>query len=114
MVGKGLTVNPPPGLGQRLIITPGSAGLGVPRGTVRNLDRVSREVTKHSSPVEVATEPRGHIAPPSHSTNGNLNSTSSVAPSSANQPAQVSAPHTAPPPAAPRMPPAPVHSSKPH
>ena len=116
MLGKGLTVNPPPGLGQRLTIAPGSAGLGVPRGTVRNLDRVSREVSKNSSPVEVATEPQGRIAPPSHSTNGNLNSTSSGPrpPSSANPPSRVSTPPTMAPPAVPRMPSAPARSSKPH
>ena len=115
MLGRGLTVNPASGLPQRLTITPGSAGLGVPRGTVRNLDRLSREVNKHDRTVEVRTEPRGRIAPPSRSTNESRNSSGSGTrpPSSASPPSQVSTPRMAPPPA--RMPSAPpVRSSKPH
>ncbi|MFY9560381.1 MAG: FecR family protein [Terriglobales bacterium] len=117
MLGKGLTVNPPAGPPQRLTITPGSAGLGVPRGTVRNLDRLAREVNKSERPVEVRTEPSGRIAPRSRSTTGSLNSPASGTrpPSSASPPSQVSTPRMTPPPAPSRMPSAPpARSSKPH
>lgn len=116
MIGKGLTVNPPSGVPQRrLVIAPGSAGLGVPRGTIRNLDRVSREATKNSRPVEIATEPRGRIAPPSRPAGNGLGSSAGARPpSSPYPPSHVSGPR--PPAAAPRMPsaPAPVRSSRPH
>jgi hypothetical protein len=117
MVGRGLTVNPPSGVVQgRLTIAPGSAGLGVPRGTIRNLGRFSREVIKNNRPVEVATEPRGRIAPPSHSSGGNSSSTSSGPhpPSWSNPPSHTSSPRTAAPPPAPRTPSAPPRSSRPH
>ena len=117
MVGRGLTVNPASGLPQRLTITPGSAGLGVPRGTVRNLDRFAREVNKNARPVEVSTEPGGRIAPPSRSTTRSLTSADSGSrpPSSARPPSQVSTPRMTPPSASPRMPSAPpVRSNKPH
>ena len=115
MLGRGLTVNPTSGLTQRLTITPGSAGLGVPRGTVRNLDRVAREVNKHDRAIEVRTEPRGRIAPPSRSTAG-ASSASSRPPSSSRQPSTVSAPRISPPPAPPRMssPAPPARSTRPH
>jgi hypothetical protein len=117
MVGKGLTVNPAGGLPSRVLITPGSAGLGVPRGTVRNLDHVARYITKNNHPIEVAAEPRGRIAPPSRSIGGNLNtgSSSSNSSSSTGQPTRVSTVPMSVPMAAPRMssgPPA--RSSKPH
>ena len=116
MLGRGLTVNPPSGLPQRLTITPGSAGLGVPRGTVRNLDRWSREVNKHDHAVEVRTESRGRIAPPpSRSATGNVNSADAGRrPPSSSPPSQVSTPRVAPPPASPRMPSPPVRGTKPH
>jgi hypothetical protein len=117
MVGRGLTVNPASGLPQRLTITPGSAGLGVPRGTVRNLDRFARDVTKNARPVEVRTEPRGRIAPPSRTTTRSVTSADSGSrpPSSASPPSQVSTPRMTPQPASPRMPSAPpVRSTKPH
>jgi hypothetical protein len=117
MVGRGLTVNPASGLPERLTITPGSAGLGVPRGTVRNLDRFARDVTKNARPVEVRTESRGRIAPPSRSTTRSVTSADSGSrpPSSASPPSQVSTPRMTPPPASPRMPSAPpVRSTKPH
>jgi len=115
MVGRGLSVNPPAGIAQgRLIIAPGSAGLGVPRGTVRNLDRFSREVNKNNRAVEVAAEPQGRIAPPSRSMGGNSNSANSGSrPPSVYPPSQVSTPRTTPPPA-PRMPSAPVRGTRPH
>jgi hypothetical protein len=126
MVGRGLTVNPPPGIAQRtMIISPGSAGLGVPRGTVRNLDRFSREVNKNNHSVEVAADPRGRIAPPTRPMGVSSNSPSSGPrpPSSPYPPSQVSSPRMTtppasprmtPPPASPRMPSSPSHGSKPH
>ena len=116
MVGRGLTVNPASGLPRRLTITPGSAGLGVPRGTVRNLDRFSRDVSKNARPVEVRTESRGRIAPPSRSTTRSLNSANSgPRPPSAIPPSRVSPPRMAPPSASPRTPSAPpVRSTRPH
>lgn len=118
MVGRGLVVNPPAGLPrQRLTITPGSAGLGVPRGTVRNLDRFAREVHKNDRPVEVRTERRGRIAPPpSGSTSGISNSASSWTrpPSSTSPPSRVSTPRMTPPSSAPRMPSPPSRGTKPH
>jgi hypothetical protein len=55
MVGQGLTANPaaPP---QRVTINPVSAGLGVPRGSIRHLDHVAREVEKNSRAVVVPNE----------------------------------------------------------
>jgi hypothetical protein len=116
MVGRGLTVNPASGLPQRLTITPGSAGLGVPRGTVRNLDRFSRDVSKNARPVEVRTESRGRIAPPSRSTTRSLTSADSgPCPPSAIPPSRVSTPRMASPSASPRTPSAPpVRSTRPH
>jgi hypothetical protein len=119
MLGRGLTVNPVSGLPQRVTIAPGSAGLGIPRGTVRNLDRVARAVNKDNRPVEVRTESRGRIAPPpSGSTAGNSSSTSSGPrlPSSPSSPSRVSGPRMPSSPGAGRMPsgPPPVRSSKPH
>ena len=68
MVGKGLVVNTLAQPPRRLTINPGSAGLGVPRGSVRNLDRLAHEVSKNGRPVEVATEPAARMAtPPSKS-----------------------------------------------
>jgi hypothetical protein len=63
MVGKGLAVNAvaiPP---RRVTINPGSAGLGLPRGSVRDLGRVAREVEKRDRPVEVKTQPPSRMPP---------------------------------------------------
>ena len=56
MVGKGLTDNPV-GAPHKLTIAPGSAGFGVPRGSVRHLDQVAKRVTRTSQPAVVATQP---------------------------------------------------------
>ena len=56
MVGHGLAVNPPVGAPRRLTINRDSAGLGVPRGSVRNLDRVAHESSKSDRPVIVTTD----------------------------------------------------------
>jgi len=57
MVGLGLTANPATGAPRRLTINPGSAGFGVPRGSVRHLDRVAKTMERTSRPVVVATAP---------------------------------------------------------
>jgi hypothetical protein len=117
MVGRGLSVSPSGGLQTRVTLAPGSAGLGVPRGTVRDLGRISRDVNRNNRPMDVAAEPRGRIAPPSRPMGGNLGGNSSSGnsgprpPSSTSQPSRVSSP----PMAAPRTPSAPpMRSSKPH
>jgi FecR protein len=57
MVGLGLAANPAAGAPRRLTINPGSAGFGVPRGSVRHLDRVAKTMERTSRPVVVATAP---------------------------------------------------------
>jgi hypothetical protein len=55
MVGLGLAANPAAGALRRLTINPGSAGFGVPRGSVRHLDRVAKTMDRTSRPVVVST-----------------------------------------------------------
>jgi hypothetical protein len=57
MVGRGLAANPVSGASRRLTINPGSAGFGVPRGSVRHLDHVAKTMDRTSRPVVVATAP---------------------------------------------------------
>ena len=57
MVGLGLAANPALGAPSRLTINPGSAGFGVPRGSVRHLDHVAKAMDRTSRPVVVATAP---------------------------------------------------------
>src|SRR5216684_4296803 len=57
MVGLGLAANPAPGAPRRLTINPGSAGFGVPRGSVSHLDRLAKTMDRTSRPVVVATAP---------------------------------------------------------
>jgi hypothetical protein len=57
LVGLGLTANPALGVPRRLTIKPDSAGFGVPRGSVRHLDRVARTMTQTSRPVSVTAAP---------------------------------------------------------
>jgi hypothetical protein len=57
MVGRGLAANPAVGAPHRLTINPGSAGFGVPRGSVRHLDHVAKTMERTSRPVVVATAP---------------------------------------------------------
>ena len=66
MVGRGLTAYSGSGIPRSLKIAPGSAGLGVPRGAVQNLDRVSKQVNSSPRPVHVRTEAevRSAAAPP--------------------------------------------------
>ncbi|MFZ1129661.1 MAG: FecR family protein [Terriglobales bacterium] len=65
MVGRGLAANPASGAPHRLTINPGSAGFGVPRGSVNHLDRVSKTVDRTSRPITVATTPPASSAPDS-------------------------------------------------
>jgi hypothetical protein len=53
MVGRGLAANPAPGAAHRLTISPGSAGFGVPRGSVSHLDRVAKTMERTSRPVVI-------------------------------------------------------------
>jgi FecR protein len=55
MVGLGLAANPAVGAPRRLTINPGSAGFGVPRGSVRHLDRLAKTVDRTSRPVVART-----------------------------------------------------------
>jgi hypothetical protein len=55
MVGMGLTANPAGDGPRRLTINPGSAGIGVPRGSVNHLDRVAKTVEHTARPVAVST-----------------------------------------------------------
>lgn len=57
MVGQGLAANPALGTPSRLTINPGSAGFGVPRGSVRHLDHLAKTMDRTSRPVVVATAP---------------------------------------------------------
>lgn len=54
MVGQGLTANPAKPV-SRLAIRQGSAGFGVPRGAVRNFDRVARQASSSPHPIRVRT-----------------------------------------------------------
>jgi len=124
MVGRGLATNPVAGPPRRITIEPGSAGLGVPRGSVRNLDRFSHEVTKRERPVEVKTEPPARTSPPPADvyTGRTTNQTPSSDGSRGTSTPRVTPPSPSPrmstPPPAPRMPsppPAPpARSSSPH
>jgi len=64
MVGLGLAANPAAGAPRRLTINPGSAGFGVPRGSVRHLDRLAKTMDRTSRPVVVATAPPVSTAAP--------------------------------------------------
>ncbi|MGD0793524.1 MAG: FecR family protein [Terriglobales bacterium] len=57
MVGRGLAANPAAGAPRRLTINPGSASFGVPRGSVRHLDRLARTMERTSRPVVVSSAP---------------------------------------------------------
>jgi hypothetical protein len=100
MVGRGLVVNPPSGPPRRITIEPGSAGLGIQRGSVRNLDRFSHETIKNAQPVQVRTvQPPVRYEPresPSYTGGGGSRGSQPHAPSA---PPVVSSPPPAPPPA---------------
>lgn len=55
MVGLGLAANPATGAPRRLTINPGSAGFGVPRGSINHLDRLARTMDRTSRPVVAST-----------------------------------------------------------
>jgi len=130
MVGKGLAVNPVRGPVERITINPGSAGFGIPRGAIRNLDHVAREVQKNERPVEAKTEMPARTPPPNsgdmysgRTTTGHPSSGPSggSAPSRGMESPRVAppvTPHVTTPPPMPRMPsppPAPpARSSRPN
>lgn len=55
MVGRGLALEPANGAPERLTINPGSAGVGVPRGSVNHLDHFAKKMNQTSHPVTVST-----------------------------------------------------------
>ena len=57
MVGRGLSSNPGEGTLKVLTIAPGSAGFGVPRGSVDHLNHIARKMDKNLRPVTVAAAP---------------------------------------------------------
>ena len=107
MVGKGLTSFSANGAPRRITINPGSAGLGIPRGSVRNLDRTAQESLKREGPVVVRTVRPAPANPPVRTWGS---SGSSGGSSSASGPSST-APRPSAPPA--RMPSS-GHSTKPH
>lgn len=56
MVGMGLMANPA-GTPRKVSINPGSAGIGIPRGSVRHMDRYAKTMERTSRPVVIATQP---------------------------------------------------------
>jgi len=99
MVGRGLATNPATGAPHRLTINPGSAGFGVPRGSVRHLDRLSKTMTQTSRPVVVAAAPPVLATSPA-SGFGTSTSTSSARGGTFGGPAPIGSPRgsAAPPP----------------
>jgi FecR protein len=57
MVGRGLSANPPADTMRVLTINPGSAGFGVPRGSIDHLNHIAKKVDHTSRPAIVATTP---------------------------------------------------------
>ena len=55
MVGLGLAANPAGEAPRRLTINPGSAGFGVPRGSIDHLDRLAKTMNRTSRPVVAST-----------------------------------------------------------
>lgn len=55
MVGRGLSSNPGEGTLKVLTIAPGSAGFGVPRGSIDHLNHIAKKMDKNFRPVTVAT-----------------------------------------------------------
>lgn len=55
MLGKGLSADPAVATPRRLTINPGSAGFGVPRGSVRHLDRFAKTMDRAPRPLVVST-----------------------------------------------------------
>jgi len=74
MVGRGLTANPAPGPPRHLIINPGSAGYGVPRGSVQHLDHLAKTMGQTSRPVAVTTARPVSAQPPATGTGTRTNS----------------------------------------
>ncbi len=78
MVGQGLTANPAK-TPSRLAIRQGSAGFGVPRGAVRNFDRVARQASNSPRPIQVRTHsPEAATSTPSTWSQGSWGSRGST------------------------------------
>jgi hypothetical protein len=95
MVGLGLAANPAAGAPRRLTINPGSAGFGVPRGSVRHLDRLAKTMDRTSRPVVVATAPPVRATAP---TTGFGTSPTSTRGGTSTRTAPMGAPHRSSPP----------------
>jgi len=94
MVGRGLAANPAAGAPRRLTINPGSAGFGVPRGSVRHLDHVAKTMDRTSRPVVVATAPPAStIAPTTGFGTSSTSTSTSTRGGSSTGMAPVGAPH---------------------
>ncbi len=95
MVGRGLTVNPVAEPPKRLTITPGSAGLSVPRGSVNHLSSFAKTAEKTSAPVVVRTAqpPMSGAAPTSFSRSSMTSAPTSPAPHSSSASAHSTKPH---------------------
>lgn len=125
VVNHGPSIPAPGTAGNRVIVRNGSAGLGIPRGSVHNLGRIQHEVRDNGAAVttlHTATVPRpGAVAPAPGSrptTQPAIRTAPQIsAPAAAPRPApapHISIPHPAP--AAPHIsaPPAPHGSATPH
>lgn len=110
IVGRGLAGNPA-NPSARLAIDPGSAGFGVPRGTVRHLDRVAREADKSNRPVVVPTEANPPVRTAPTTSGGSDSWRSGGRTGSSTGGSRDSSPRMSPPPRVSSPPPA---SSKPH
>ena len=105
MVGLGLAADPAPGASRRITINPGSAGFGVPRGSISHLDHVAKTVEQTSRPVVVATAPPVRTTPTTPTTTPMTTTMPGFDPSpmGPTSPAQTGAAHpsAAPPPSRP-------------
>ncbi len=63
IVGRGLTVNPAGGMIKVMTIAPGSAGFGVPRGSVEHLNNIAKTVDRTSRPITIAAAPPVPLSP---------------------------------------------------
>jgi FecR protein len=70
IVGRGLSANPVAIASRRFTINPGSAGFGVPRGSIDHLDHISKTMNKTSRPVVVAAAPPTSSSQPTSSFGG--------------------------------------------
>ena len=95
LVGRGLAANPAAGGPRRLTINPDSAGYGVPRGSVRHLDRLAKTMAQTSRPVVAATTRPVSTTTPATGF-GTGSSSGSMRGGTSTGPAPMSAPHRSP------------------